>query len=156
MGYNTWFDGSIEVKGATREQIALLKGLHATRRMKRKLPDEYGVEGEFYVSGSGHFGQEHEPNVLDYNRPPSTQPGLWLPWEFDDESSSLSIPDDGKHYYSIDWLVYLRDRVLKGCELFGTVIWFGEDREDFGRIEVIGNVIHVYRGRMKFEKESTL
>lgn len=156
MGYYTSFDGSIEVTAIDEKAEKLMEGLARTRRMKRKLPDEYGIEGEFYVDGGGFCGQDRDDTVLDYNSPPSTQPGLWLPWEYND--GKLEIPEQGKHYEYIEWLVYLRDRIIvpAGGVMNGLVDWYGEDRHDTGRLQVVNNVIHVYRGRMSFRKESTL
>ena len=88
MGYHTDFEGSFQLsKPATEQQIAYLNRFSYTRRVKRDvtilketqggaygLNDEYGVEGEFFVG-------ECEKSIIDINRPPSTQPGLWCDCE---------------------------------------------------------------------------
>lgn len=156
MGYNTSFNGSIEVTGIDENAEKLMEGLARTRRMKRKLPDEYGVEGEFYVDGGGFCGQDRDDTVLDYNSPPSTQPGLWLPWEY--SAGKLEIPEQGKHYEYIEWLVYLRDRIIvpAGGVMNGWVDWYGEERQDTGRLQVINNVIHVFEERRELIKVKEL
>lgn len=82
MGYTTEFVGrfKFDSEPGDEEVKRLLKGLSRIRRMKRNVGFEYGVEGEFYF-GSGLYGQNRESNIIDYNVPPKTQPGLWCKWE---------------------------------------------------------------------------
>lgn len=91
MGYSTDFFGSFELdKQLTPEHAAYLQAFNNTRRMKRNAeltaarPDPIreavglpiGVDGEFFVgAASDNCGQEHSPDVIEYNYPPSTQPG---------------------------------------------------------------------------------
>jgi hypothetical protein len=78
MGYTTDFSGEFKLnKPLDPETERLMDGLNTTRRMKRNVDESiYGIEGEFYF-GSGSFGQDREENIIDYNSPPRTQPGLW-------------------------------------------------------------------------------
>ena len=51
MGYSTDFEGSFKLnKKLDKATLDLLKGLAATRRVKRKgLAPAYGVDGEFFI-----------------------------------------------------------------------------------------------------------
>jgi hypothetical protein len=81
MGYTTDFSGSFELnKQLGPKMKEFLTKLNETRRMKRKVSDKFGVDGEFFVGGTGSFGQDSTGDVVDYNDPPSTQPGLWCQW----------------------------------------------------------------------------
>ena len=73
MGYTTEFEGKISIdKPLDDDTYDLLVGLSNTRRMKRNI-EGYGVEGEFYIKGSGFMGQDRDSTVIDYNSPPTTQ-----------------------------------------------------------------------------------
>lgn len=116
----------------------------------------YGVDGEFYFIGKGLLGQDREDNIVDYNRPPSTQPGLWCQWELvhDQDCDEWFIQWDGgeKFYNYIEWLEYIIEKVLKpeGLVLQGEITWQGEDRSDMGKIEVSSNVIRIRKGTVTY------
>lgn len=105
MGYTTEFTGKFTLdKPLVSAHRHFLGALAATRRMRRdpakaaQLPDpireaaglEVGVDGQHYVGGayvsaSGaveapDFGQAEDDSVVERNRPPSGQPGLWCQW----------------------------------------------------------------------------
>src|SRR5574337_684850 len=99
MGYSTDFFGSFELnKPLDADTLKFLQKFNETRRMARKLGREYGVEGEFYVDGTGDFGQERDATVIDGNRPPSTQPGLWCQWRPTDDGTAIEW-DGGEKFY---------------------------------------------------------
>jgi len=146
MGYHTEFNGDFSVdKPLDDATFALLKGLACTRRMKRKGldPAVYGVDGEFYYKEGSDMGQEHDDNIVDYNTPPSTQPGLWLQWTPLDDRITIEWDGGEKFYNYVEWLEYIVDKILapRGYKLSGEVYWDGEDSEDKGKITVKNNKI---------------
>lgn len=161
MGYTTDFEGAFTLdEPLTEEQAAYLTQFCETRRMARdpkkasKLPDAVregvdlpvGTEGEFFVGGSGSYGQGNDYSVLDHNRPPSTQPGLWCQWVPTDDNQGL-MWDGGEKFYSyVEWLQYIIENFLKrwGLTLNGEVRWSGEDTSDVGLIKVKDNVVSVH------------
>ena len=99
MGYNTCFEGCIEInKPLDEETKKLLKGLASTRRMRRdveilakrlnidmkKCIELYGEEGEFYFHDDNVSGQTRTEDIITYNDPPKSQPGLWCQWILDE------------------------------------------------------------------------
>ncbi len=146
MGYTTEFKGRFKFnKPLDSETLTFLTKLANTRRMARNLPPEYGTEGEFYVDGGGFAGQDREPSVIDFNRPPSTQPSLWLQWEPTQDGKYLEWNGAEKFYSYVEWLEYLIEKVLapKGYSISGRVMYQGEDDTDAGMIEVRQNRVHV-------------
>lgn len=144
MGYTTEFEGQFNLnKKLDKETHDYLVKFNETRRMARRLDAKYGVEGEFYVDGGGDFGQNHEDNIIDYNRPPSTQPSLWCMWV--PTSDGLGIEWDGgeKFYAYIEWIEYLIAKILapRGYVLNGSVSWRGEDFNDMGTIVIVNNKV---------------
>lgn len=146
MGYHTEFRGQFDFnKPLSDKMYSFLKLFNETRRMKRNLPDVFGIEGEFYVFGNGDYGQEREDSIVDYNKEPSTQPSLWLQWTPSEDRLSL-VWDEGEKFYSYtEWLVYLIYKVLapNGYVLNGSVEWEGEDFGDNGTIFVEENKVFV-------------
>lgn len=134
MGYSTDFRGEIKLNKKLDDNTAeLIRGISMTRRMIRNVPSEFGVDGEFYI-------KDDMLGVLDENRPPSTQPGLWMDWTVTDDNNAIEWSGAEKFYYYIEWLVYLRDRVLlpKGYGFVegSVILWAGEDSFDLGKIEI--------------------
>lgn len=144
MGYTTTFEGSFTITPTLKkEDHEFLMKLAGTRRMQRKLGPEFGIEGEFFVDGQGMAGQADTPDVIDHNKPPKTQPGLWCQWIPNDDGTEL-MWDEGEKFYSYDaWLLYLVDRILKprGYTLDGEVSWRGEDDDDRGVLSVKKNKV---------------
>lgn len=155
MGYTTDFDGIFKLnKKLDDETYSFLKKLATTRRMKRKMGSEYGVEGEFFVDGGkGDFGQEKDPTVIDGNRPPSTQPSLWCGWTPTNDRMGIKWDEGEKFYEYIEWIKYIIDKILKpkGYKLTGDIVWVGEDRDDLGKIEIKNNKITVKVGKVVYE-----
>lgn len=155
MGYTTDFTGAFALdKPLDEETKALLVGLSTTRRMKRQgLDAKYGVDGEFYCNpGSDGCGQAHEPSIVSYNVPPSTQPGLWCQWTPSEDGTEI-VWDEGEKFYGYtEWITYLIDAILKprGYVVNGEVEWQGEDSNDFGKIVVMNNVVTEQTGRKVF------
>lgn len=86
------------------------------------------------------FGQIHDQSVINYNHPPTTQPGLWCQWIITD-NQTLEWDLGEKFYAYVEWLKYLIDNFFKpnGHTLNGTIRWRGEDFSDVGVIIVEDN-----------------
>jgi hypothetical protein len=104
--------------------------------MKRNVGSEYGVEGEFYV-------EDDEKNVIDYNQPPRTQPGLWCQWTPNEDGTAIEWDGVEKFYNYVEWIKYIIEKILspKGYVLNGEVNWYGENRDDEGVICITDNVV---------------
>lgn len=146
MGYTTEFKGKFKImfngkaKALDKETKEYLKKFNETRRMKRKFPkNEYGIDGEFFVDGSGFMGQGEDKSVVDHNSPPQTQPGLWCQWTPSKDGKYLQWDEGEKFYSYFEWLEYILKNFLapKGYYLEGVVHWVGEDEEDIGTIQAI-------------------
>jgi hypothetical protein len=153
MGYTTDFSGQFNLNKQLSPKMAqYLKLFNETRRMKRSTDEAFGVQGEFFVFGGGDFGQDHEPNIIDFNNPPSTQPSLWCQWTPSDDGMAIEWDGGEKFYSYTEWLVYLINKVLapNGYVLNGVVQWSGEETGDVGEIIVENN--RVYTQEWKGEK----
>ncbi len=149
MGYTTEFEGEFTLtRKMTDQEREYLQKFSETRRMARKLPARWGVEGEFYIDGGGFMGQDHEKSIIDYNRPPKTQPGLWCQWEPNEEGTTIRWNGGEKFYRYVEWLRYILEKFLipAGNGLSGSVTYRGEDDEDKGTITVADNQITLARG----------
>ena len=138
MGYTTEYSGSITLnKKLDDETFSFLSKLASTRRMKRKLGPEYGVEGEYFVDGEGDFGQTDTPDVVDHNTPPSTQPGLWCNWE--PNNDRINIEGNGGE----KWMDYILNNILapKGYIGNGTIEAQGEETSDHWWLNVHNNLV---------------
>lgn len=155
MGYTTDFEGSFNITPVlSQTDNEFLTKFSGTRRMARSVGPEYGIEGEFYVDGTGWAGgQDSDTMVINYNRPPITQPGLWCQWVPTDDGSEL-VWDGGEKFYNyVKWLEYLIDKILapRGYSLNGECKWFGEDRDDVGVIVVENNKVTIRECRLVCE-----
>ena len=164
MGYTTDFYGKFNFnKPVTKELAEYIDKFCSTRRMQRNVDEikklfpnwkelcfngELGDEGEYFIGGEGSYGQNHDTSVLNYNRPPATQPGLWCQWVVSDDGNSLEW-DGGEKFYCYDaWLEYLIINFFAplGYILNGEVEFQGEDYDDFGAIVVEDNVVDLKYG----------
>ena len=144
MGYTTEFSGVFKLDRPLDEETkSFLLKFSKTRRMGRNVDPKYGIEGEFYVDGSGDYGQEHDDNIIDYNVPPKTQPSLWCDWVPSDNGTAIKWNGGEKFYCYIEWLRYIIKNFLqpKGYLLNGTVLYRGEDITDQGKIVCKDNVL---------------
>lgn len=100
MGYTTNFQGQITVDPPFNEhEIAYLTKLSETRRMARG-------KGPYYVTSSGFMGQDHEPDILNYDHPHPSQPSLWCHWS-PNEMGDISWDQGEKFYGAQEWMVYI-------------------------------------------------
>lgn len=153
MGYTTEFVGSYKIEPPLNDtDRTFLINLASTRRMKRNLGPEFGVDGEFFVDGGGAYGQDHDESVVDYNTPPATQPGLWNHWVPIDDGTELEWDGGEKFYNYEEWLKYIVNWLSpKGYVVNGETEWQGEDSDDFGKLIVTNNVVSVKIGRKTFD-----
>jgi len=158
MGYTTDFEGMFTLdKPLAHEHHDYLRKFADTRRMQRDakltetMPDPVrlavglgvGDEGGYFVGINSWRGQAHTTDVLDYNRAPEGQPGLWCQWSPNDDGTAL-VWDDGEKFYAYtEWLMYIIDHFLKpwGYTLNGSVTWQGESTGDSGVIYVKNNEV---------------
>jgi hypothetical protein len=172
MGYTTDFSGSFKFdKPLTPEQVAYLQRFNQSRRFKRNpevlkgMPDPLreavglpiGPEGCFYVGPEDdNFGQDKDASTVDYNRPPSEQPGLWCQWTVNDEGTELAWDEGEKFYEYVEWLRYLISHFFEkwGIKLTGEVHWQGEDSDDRGTIYVKDNKVEALTDEIHCPKPS--
>ncbi len=166
MGYTTSFRGSFEFsRSLTKEEQTFLNTFSASRRMKwdvAKLQatfcgkhgnpftpsDPYGPEGAFFTFDNDEECYNH-PAVVNYNKPPTGQPGLWCLWTCNE--NTLYWSGGEKFYNYVEWLQYLIDTFFSpwGITLDGAVQWEGEDPTDLGVISVRHNRIQVHYEEMR-------
>ena len=175
--YDTQFSGKLKLsRELTNEEAVYLARFSSSRRMKRdvkilteKYKGEYGFngsygnEGEYFVGGTGDYGQDHDESVIDYNYPagqsskhPSKnmpkianiecQPSLWCQWVIEDNKFLLW---DGveKFRHPIEWLNYMIKHFFSvwGITLNGTIDYHNaEDEKDAGLILVVNNFVKDY------------
>jgi len=197
MGYTTDFQGQLSFdRVLTNEEVNYIKKFNDSRRMKRDvsklydiykgeggnpfLPKEqtYGNEGEYFVGGTGHGGQDRDDTIINYNESPGSvlksndedfgtywsrhtkqikdglcQPGLWCQWTIDEDGTHL-VWDGGEKFYNyVEWLKYLINHFFEkwGVKLNGEITWEGEDSKDMGKIVVVDNVVTVKVARITYE-----
>lgn len=153
MGYTTDFNGEFMLdKPLAPADLDYLTRFNATRRMARNVDAKYGVQGEFYVEGTEDFGQGREENIINYNSPPSTQPGLWCQWVPNGDGTAIEWNGGEKFYNYIEWIEYLIKNILapRGYSLTGEVHWQGEDGDDKGKIVIKNNKVKVLNGYTYF------
>lgn len=149
MGYTTTFEGFIEITPPLdAQEVSYLKKFEETRRMERK-------KGPFFVESGGFAGQAHEEDIVDYNRPPDGQPGLWCQWTVSNDGTRLSWNGIEKFYAADEWMSYIQEYFMRGeppaaallspehagvlkggHSLSGVIYAFGEDWEDVWRLRV--------------------
>jgi hypothetical protein len=178
MGYTTDFEGSLKLTPSLNEkQTEYINRISSTRRMKRN-PEKlmelykgkhgnpfvknsqmseliYGKQGEFFAMDDGQAGQLHDNSIEDYNGPPSTQPGLWCQWQIFDNGASLEWDGEEKFYNYIEWLKYIIKTffIPWGIVADGEIRWFGEDKDDMGKIKVKNNEVFIFNGEVTFSDE---
>ena len=146
MGYTTDFTGAFTLNKQLQPNAKkFLTHLATTRRMKRNLPECYGIDGEFQCEDTDNFGQNRSADIVDYNCPPSTQPGLWLQWIPNEDGTAIEWDGNEKFYEYTAWLTYLIAKILapNGYVLNGTVEYQGERVGDNGEITIKDNVVYL-------------
>lgn len=150
MGYTTDFSGRVEVSPPLNaDEINFLTKFARTRRMAR-------TKGPYFVDGTGDYGQSRDKDVLDYNRPPEGQPGLWCQWVPTPDGKFIQWDGGEKFYNSAEWMGYLIDHFLKpGAQAAGQLKFLkphtlngeieaqGEDLSDRWKLVVTDNKVMV-------------
>jgi hypothetical protein len=169
MGYTTDFHGRFAVTPALkREHVNYLKAFAGSRRMQRDpeklagVPDPLreaaklglGEQGGYYVGAhEDNYGQDDTGDVLDHNRPPSGQPGLWCQWVPTDDGEHIEWDGSEKFHAYVEWLGYVVSHFLEpwGYKVNGEVEWSGEDSDDLGKIVVTNNEVMAKHGRITYD-----
>jgi hypothetical protein len=159
MGYTTDFYGHFQVTPTLSEShAAYLSKFADTRRMKRlegacvELADPVreavglpvGVQGAYFTGSESVDGQDFDhSSVMDHNRPPKGQPGLWCQWVPSADRTAITWDGGEKFYYYVEWLEYLIQNFLEpwGYTLNGSVKWCGEEDDDRGTIVCTDNAV---------------
>lgn len=169
MGYTTTFDGTFHSnKRLLDSEVLYLFEFSRTRRMKRNpailqsIPDPartavglpVGEEGCYFVNQK--WDEDSEVSVVNYNRPPKTQPGLWCQWIPTDDGGGIKWNGTEKFYDYVEWLQYIINNFLEpwGYVLRGEVNWQGEREEDIGMIFIENNVIILPEGAQELLRYS--
>jgi len=133
MGYHTEFNGHFTVTPPLNEaERTYLTKFAETRRMNR-------TKGSYFVGGTGFMGQGNDGDVLDHNRPPSDQPGLWCQWIPNEDGTKIEWDGAEKFYNSTEWIQYIIDNFLKPGALASKS---GEEQfKDFTFDHVVSGVV---------------
>jgi hypothetical protein len=168
MGYTTWFCGQIDIKNGplTDPEKLYLQRFAEVRHMARNhsalvaVPDPIrenvgltiGSEGEYFVYSEGLmsddplvFDKDEKRGLIDYNRSPHTQPGLWCHWIPTANGKAIEWDEGEKFYEWHLWLQYIVKNFMEpwGYTLEGEMTWTGEEPDDRGHIHVLDNMIDV-------------
>lgn len=149
MGYSTFYEGQIEITPPlNKDEMDYLSKFRETRRMHRE-------KGPYFVDGSGFMGQGNDDDILDFNSPDPSQPGLWCKWEITEDGRFIEWDGGEKFYGDIQWMRYLIDHFLKPDALAkealpflqcnhvmnGTIYSQGEEIDDTWAIHVENNMV---------------
>lgn len=164
MGYTTYFDGVIDLDPAlNKEEIDYLLKFKETRRMHRG-------NGPYYIEGTGSFGQGQDPDVINFNQPDPSQPGLWCQWEPNDTGTGIVWDQGEKFCDAAEWMKYLIDhflckdpiakqlypatfKFLQGHKCDGEIEAAGEEPYDLWKIQVKNNLVYTLSGRLVYKNK---
>lgn len=163
MGYTTEFNGTFKVEPPLNlAEVTYLKEFAGSRRMKRH-------SGPYTADTSdGDYGQARTSDIIEYNRPPPCQPGLWCQWEPTEDGTGIEWNECEKFYEATAWIKYIIEHFLKeGClakkvdpEKFkefvphvvrGSVNAEGEDSGDLWQINIVDNVVSTKTGMVTYD-----
>lgn len=106
MGYTTDFNGRIKVTPPmSAAEVKYINAFNDSRRMDRGA-------GPYFVGGSGQFGQGHDGDINNYNRPDDSQPSLWCQWCASDDGEYIEWDGGEKFYEAGEWMKYIINHFL--------------------------------------------
>lgn len=137
MSYDMRFYGefSISPKLTEADRLYLVK-FSETQRMKRDRSilkamygEDFGVDGEWFVGGKGHYGQEIDQSVVSPHHPPSQQPSKTCDWIPNADGTAMLWNGQETCLRMQEWITYLCTKFFgpRGYTLNGFVKAFGED-----------------------------
>jgi hypothetical protein len=159
MGYTTEFSGSVSINPPLNEaEIAFLNKFAEVRHMDR-------IKGPYFVDGSDSFGQGHDGDIRDYNRPGIGQPGLWCQWIPTEDGTEIEWDGGEKFYEATAWMEYIIDHFLSPTAVAKDKLPFlqanhtvngeidadGEDSGDVWKLVVKNNKVTEKRGRVVYD-----
>ena len=142
MGYTTIWHGKLAVKPPLPRAVTRYLTHFFERRHVLMSPNHH-EQGAFEVDHLPPHEVSEEPlDVVDWNRPPPSQPFMWCDWEIDPLGGSLTVKRP-RNYRSIEWLEYIIWKFISPyhCVVSGTMTWRGEEVGDEGCLHVEGNTI---------------
>jgi hypothetical protein len=166
MGYTTDFYGEIAVNPPLNEgEKKFINTFSETRRVIRDYPNK----GKYFLSdGTDSWGQD-TPNIIEHNKPPEGQPGLWCQWVAS-EKGNIKWNGAEKFYNSEEWMLYFvehlfkKNAYMKNLEpdtykkyefqehsLNGVIYAKGEEAGDIWKLIVKDNEVFVSQGEVKRE-----
>lgn len=168
MGYTTTFTGCFGLDRKLDDETYVFLGkLANTRRMKRS-PEmleelgygeayQFGMDGEFFVDGTGYAGQDTDASVIDSNNPPATQPGLWCQWMPLEDRKTIVWDEGEKFYASQKWIEYIINFILapKGYIVNGAVNARGEEKGDRWHLIIKDNEVLYGEGSTTIRRKPT-
>lgn len=137
MGYSTDFVGSIKIEPPlTPKSIKFLTKFNQTRRMHRS-------KGPHFVDGTGDMGQGLDPDIICYNTPDPSQPGLWCNWIPTPDGTAIEWDGGEKFYEAEAWMEYIINNYITphGHKCSGVIQAYGEDPSDLWQLHVTNNVV---------------
>ncbi len=161
MGYTTEFEGSVTIEPPLNEkEIEYLNKFADVRHMDRK-------KGPYYVGSTEDFGQGQDDDIIDYNSPDSSQPGLWCQWVVGNNPDSIFWDGNEKFYAAAEWMQYLIDHFigknplaklnskdfdfLQGHSVNGEFLATGEEEGDHWKIIVKDGIVTTKQGHVVYD-----
>lgn len=100
MGYTTDFDGYITIDPPlSGHEISYLNDFAKTRRYQHN-------KGPYYITSMDNL------EVVNINKAPEGQPGLWCQWEISSDGARIHWDGGEKFYHADEWMKYLINTFL--------------------------------------------
>lgn len=68
--------------------------------------------GPLFITDVEGHGQRRDPDIIDYNDPDPSQPGLWCQWAPADDGTFLEWDGGEKFYNSAEWMKFIIENLL--------------------------------------------
>ncbi len=163
MGYTTEFEGHVTISPPlSAEEVGYINKFSESRRMHRK-------KGPYYL-GTGPYGQDREADVINYNSPDPTQPGLWCQWAASESGETVQWNGTEKFYEADRWMEYLIEHFIgpkpkaaeklpffTGHTVSGSILAQGEEISDRWTLKVLDSKVSVVKmGAPTYEDKELL